>query len=235
MLKIPELLKATRGKLTSGDNSVSVKGVSIDSREIKKGEAFIAIKGNNFDGHNFINMAIKKGASCIITEKEIKGTDGIAVIKVKDTIRALGAVARFKREKYNLPVIAVTGSNGKTATKDMIAWILSKDFKVLKNEGTKNNHIGLPLTLLKLDSSYDIAVLEIGTNHFGEVKYLSDIACANIGIITNIGPAHLQYFKNLKGVFKEKHDLLRSLKAPAIAILNADDPYLRKGLLKKNS
>ncbi len=249
MLKIPELLKATQGSLVSGDNNVIVKGVSIDSREIKKGEAFIAIKGNNFDGHNFIGIAIKKGASCIIVEKGprrigqkamvwppmAKAIDGVAVIKVKDTIRALGAIARFKRKKYNIPVIAVTGSNGKTTTKDMIAWVLSKDFKVLKNEGTKNNHIGLPLTLLKLDSSYDIVVLEIGTNHFGEVKYLSDIVCANIGIITNIGPAHLEYFKDLKGVFKEKNDLIRSLNAPAVAILNADDPYLRKGLFKKNS
>jgi UDP-N-acetylmuramoyl-tripeptide--D-alanyl-D-alanine ligase len=117
----------------------------------------------------------------------------------------------------------------------MIAGVLSKGFRVLKNEGTKNNHIGLPLALLKLDSSYDVVVLEAGTNHFGEVKYLSGIARADIGVITNIGLSHLKYFKNLRGVFKEKYDLVRNLKYPAIAVLNADDPYLRKELVKKKN
>lgn len=127
----------------------------------------------------------------------------------------------------------MTGSNGKTTTKDMIYSVLSKKFKVLKNEGTKNNQIGLALTLLKLDSSYDTAVLEIGTSHFGETKYLSSIARANIGVITNIGPSHLEYFKDLKGVFKEKYNLINSLDQPAIAVLNADDNFLRKKVLEK--
>lgn len=235
MFKITELLKATRGKLISGDESAVVKGVSIDSREIKKGMAFIAIKGDNFDGHDFIRRSIERGANCIITEKEISKAGNLVIIKVKDTVRALGDIARFNRSRYNIPVIAVTGSNGKTTTKDMIAGVLSKDFKVLKNEGTKNNHIGLPLTLLKLNSSYNVVVLEIGTNHFGEVRYLSNIACANIGAITNIGPSHLEHFKDLRGVFKEKFDLIKHLKGPAIAILNADDPYLSRELIKKKN
>ena len=113
-------------------------------------------------------------------------------------------LASFNREKYPVPVIAVTGSNGKSTTKEMIYAALSERFRVLKNEGTKNNHIGLPLTLLKLDGSYDAVVVEIGTNHFGEIEYLSKIAKANIGVITNIGPSHLESFKNLKGVLKEK-------------------------------
>jgi UDP-N-acetylmuramoyl-tripeptide--D-alanyl-D-alanine ligase len=235
MFKIPELLKATQGKLTSGDDGVIVKDISIDSRQIRKGMAFIAIKGDNFDGHNFIWKSVEKGANCVITERKIKKIDNLAIIKVKNTIRALGDIARFNRNRYKIPVIIVTGSNGKTTTKDMIAEVLSKDLRVLKNEGTKNNHIGLPLTLLKLNSSYDVAVLEVGTNHFGEVKYLSDIACANIGVVTNIGPSHLEYFKDLRGVFKEKYDLIRSLKDPAIAVLNADDPYLRRELIKKKN
>ncbi len=234
MFKISELLKATQGKLTSGNEGAVVRGISIDSREIKKGMAFIAIKGDNFDGHDFINKAVEKGASCVIVDKEINKINNLAVIKVKNTVRALGEIARFNRIKYNIPIVLVTGSNGKTTTKEMIAKVLSKDFRVLKNEGTKNNHIGLPLTLLRLNSSYDVAVLEVGTNHFGEVKYLSDIACANIGVITNIGPSHLEYFKDLNGVFKEKYDLVRRLIYPAIAILNADDPYLRKELIKKS-
>ena len=234
MFKIYELVKASRGRLISGDGQAVVKGISIDSRKINKGEAFLAVRGDNFDGHDFINAAIAKGAGCIIAEKELKVT-GAALIKVKDSIKALGAVARYNRKRHDIPVIAVTGSNGKTTTKDMISQVLSSEFKVLSNEGTKNNHIGLALTLLKLDSSYDVAVLEIGTNHFGEVKYLSGIAAANIGVITNIGPSHLEHLKSLKGVFKEKRNLITGLKSPAIAILNADDKFLKGELLRKNS
>ena len=227
MFKVVELLKVTGGKLISGSLDISVKGISIDSRSVRRGEAFIAIKGEKFDGHDFIPAVIKNGVSCIITEKDEK-REGVVFIKVKDTVKALGDIARFNRVRFsNIPVIAVTGSNGKTTAKDMIAWVLSKKYKVLKNEGTKNNHIGLPLTLLKLDSSYDAAVLEIGTNHFGEVDYLSKIACANIGVITNIGPSHLEYFKNLQGVFKEKYTLINKLDKPSIAILNADDKFLK--------
>ncbi|MDD5665314.1 MAG: UDP-N-acetylmuramoyl-tripeptide--D-alanyl-D-alanine ligase [Candidatus Omnitrophica bacterium] len=234
MFKIYELVKASQGKLISGDDQTVVKGISIDSRKINKGEAFLAIRGDNFDGHDFIKTAIARGARCIISEKELRGI-GAALIKVKDSTKALGAVARYNRKRYDIPVITVTGSNGKTTTKDMISQVLSKEFKVLSNEGTKNNHIGLALTLLKLDSSYDVAVLEIGTNHFGEVKYLSGIAAANIGVITNIGPSHLEHLKSLKGVFKEKRNLITGLKSPAIAILNADDKFLKGELLRKNS
>jgi len=233
MFKVTELLKATRGALVSGSPDITVQGISIDSRAVKKGEAFIAIKGDRFDGHDFIDEVIKKGVNCIVAHNELK-REGVTFIKVKDTTRALGDIAKFHRGKFkDIPVIAITGSNGKTTTKDMIAWILARKFKVLKNEGTKNNHIGLPLTLLKLDHSYDLAVLEIGTNHFGEVKYLSAIAQANIGVITNIGPSHLEYFKNLKGVFKEKFELIKDLNDPAIAILNTDDEFLQREGLKK--
>ncbi len=233
MFKIPELLKATGGVLISGDAGIIVEGISIDSRSVKKNEAFLAIKGERFDGHDFIDAVVKKGIKCVITQKAGKRC-GASFIQVKDTTKALGDIARFNRNRFkHIPLIAVTGSNGKTTAKEMIAWILSSKFKVLKNEGTKNNHIGLPLTLLKLDSSYDLAVLEIGTNHFGEVDYLSKIAQANIGVLTNIGPSHLEYLKNFEGVFREKYALVKNLKRPAIAILNIDDKFLRKVALKK--
>jgi len=234
MFKIYELVRASQGKLISGDGQKNVKGISIDSRKIQKGEAFLAIRGDNFDGHDFIKAAAARGASCIIAEKDLSGI-GVALIKVKNSTKALGSIAHYNRKKYNIPVIAVTGSNGKTTTKEMISQVLSKEFKVLSNEGTKNNHIGLALTLLKLDSTYDLAVLEVGTNHFGEVKYLSAIASANIGVITNIGPSHLEHFKSLKGVFKEKRNLISGLEKPAITVLNADDKFLRAELLRKNS
>ncbi len=234
MLKLSEILKATRGRLTQGSSSRTVKGVSIDSRKIKKGSLFIAIRGEKFDGHDFIDEAVKKGAACIIKEKNRPyRTKAPAVIEVKDTQKALGDIANFWRNKFSVPVIAVTGSNGKTTAKDMIAWVLSKKFKVLKNQGTKNNQIGLPLTLLNLDASHDMAVLELGTNHFGEIGYLSRVAAPNIGAITNVGPAHLEHFGDLAGVFKEKYSLIRGLNSPAIAILNSDDDFLRGRIIQK--
>lgn len=237
MFKIGELLKATHGRLISSREDLKIRSICIDSRIIKPQEAFLAIKGNNFDGHNFIKEAIKKGAGCVIQDAQsykITKSKGVAFIKVQDTIRALGDIARSHRNKFDIPIIAVTGSNGKTTAKEMIAWLLSKKLKVLKNEGTKNNQIGLPLALINLNKNFDLAVLEIGTNHFGEVDYLAKICLPNIGVITNIGPAHLEYLKNLKGVFREKYALIKNLKKPYIGILNADDNLLRKETLKKD-
>jgi UDP-N-acetylmuramoyl-tripeptide--D-alanyl-D-alanine ligase len=236
MFKVNEILKATKGKLTSKKKGALIKGISTDSRTIRPKEAFIAIKGPNFDGHNFIDEAIKRGAGCVIYQSSVIShqLSDVVFIKVKDTIKALGDIARFQREKFNIPIIAVTGSNGKTTTKEMIAWVLTKKFKVLKNEGTKNNHIGLPLTLLDLNDTFDFAVLELGTNHSGEIEYLAKICLPNIGVITNIGHSHLEHLKSLEGVFKEKCTLIKHLKSPHLTVLNADDNLSKKELLKKN-
>lgn len=231
MFKISDLIKATRGQLISGDAGKSVSGISIDSRAIKPGEAYLAIKGNNFDGHSFIEEAVRKGASCIISgvsaDQGIRGS-GIAFIQVDDTTKALGDIARSRRERFKGAVIALTGSNGKTTTKEMISWVLENDFKVLKNPGTKNNHIGVPLALLELDDSYDVAVLEIGTNHHGEVAYLGNIVSPDIACLINIGPSHLESFKSLEGVFREKSALLEYLRQPGVSIVNSDDQFLKK-------
>jgi len=231
MFTLTELLKASAGRLISGSQEAGLSGISIDSRTIKKGEVFIAIKGNNFDGHNFIAAALQKGAGAVIVQYPscvMRRPRGISFISVKDTIKALGDIAGSRRRKFDIPLIAVTGSNGKTTTKEMVAKVLAKKYKVLKNIGTQNNHIGLPLALAELDNSFDIAVVEIGTNHFGEVKYLSAIASPNIGIITNIAPSHLEYLRNLRGVFAEKYSLIKNLQSPYIALLNADDPFLKR-------
>jgi UDP-N-acetylmuramoyl-tripeptide--D-alanyl-D-alanine ligase len=226
---LDEIIQATEGRLIQGSRIDKFKGISTDSRALKPGDAFLALKGNNFDGHDFIPTALKSKAACIIVEK----TSGLnipadrALVRVKDTTLALGDLARFRRGTFSKPVIAVSGSNGKTTLKDMIAWVLSANGRVLKNEGTKNNQVGLPQTLIQLKPSDDFAVVEIGTNHFGEVDYLASIARPNIGVLTNIGPSHLEFLKNLKGVLKEKSGLLNNLKPPAIALLNADDQYLR--------
>ncbi|MCM8801224.1 MAG: UDP-N-acetylmuramoyl-tripeptide--D-alanyl-D-alanine ligase [Candidatus Omnitrophica bacterium] len=227
MFKLKELIKATEGILIGDFRDFLIKGISIDSRTIKRQQAFVAIKGKNFDGHDFIKEAIAKGASCVIIEKLSDIKTKIPFIKVKDTIKALGDIARFQRRRFDLPVIAVTGSNGKTTTKEMLAFVLSRRFKVLKNEGTKNNQIGLPLSLFELSHNYKIAVLELGTNHIGEIDYLSKICLPNLGIITNIGPSHLEYLGSLEGVFKEKYSLIENLKEPYLGFLNADDRFLR--------
>jgi len=227
---INEIIKATEGRLIQGSGEDKPKGISTDSRGLKPREAFLALKGNNFDGHKFIPAALKSGAACVIAERAAAGLKipkNIAFVQVKDTTLALGDLARFKRDNFKNPVIAVTGSNGKTTVKDMIAWVLSANARVLKNEGTKNNQVGLPQTLIRLNEKDDFAVVEIGTNHFGEVDYLAAIARPNIAVLTNIGPSHLEFLKNLKGVLKEKSGLLDNLASPSIALLNSDDQYLR--------
>ncbi len=252
MFDLKEILAASGGTLLAGKTHQRFAGFSIDSRSLNKGDIFIALQGGNFDGHDFIAQAIEKGAACIISEfipaklKDIFPGHGCACytkssgfqnkicwVKVKDTTRALGDIACFYRSKFSLPVVAVTGSNGKTTAKEMISWVLSMQYQVLKNEGTKNNHIGLPQTLLNLNENHELAVVELGTNHPGEIRYLSGISRPNIGVITNIGPSHLEHFGDLSGVLKEKYSLVDALDKPAIAILNADDQFLYNFLRRK--
>ena len=236
MFRVDEIIKATDGKLIQGQPGDKLKGISTDSRKLNPGDVFLALRGKNFDGHNFIPAVLKSGTACVIAQKITGFTlpKGVVFIQVRDTTLALGDLARFQRQKFNKPVIAVTGSNGKTTTKEMIAWVLSGKAKVLKNAGTQNNQIGLPQTLIQLKESYDFAVVEIGTNHFGEVDYLAKIAGPNIGLITNIGQSHLEFLKDLKGVFKEKTALLRNLTKPALALLNADDKLLKAIIMRQN-
>ncbi len=204
--------------------------ISIDSRIIKKGDIFIAIKGRRFDGHDFAEEAFKKGARLAIVSrkpKKLRSNYKKHLIIVKDTVKALGDIAASHRAKFNIPVIAITGTNGKTTAKDMVAHVLSSRYNVLKNETSKNNHIGLPLTLLKLERKHDAAVLEMGMSRFGEIDRLSEIAKPHIGVITNIGPAHMKFLGTLKNIFIAKSELLKRLREKGLAILNKDDRYLR--------
>ncbi|MBM3252948.1 MAG: UDP-N-acetylmuramoyl-tripeptide--D-alanyl-D-alanine ligase [Candidatus Omnitrophica bacterium] len=235
-LSIKEILIATRGKLVFGRDVSFIDSISLDSREVKAGDLFIAIKGNRFDGHNFVKDALSKGASGIIFKKGmlswITDIDGghkdRFFIAVDDTINAIGEIAKYYRKRFDIPFIAVTGTCGKTTVKDMIFHLLSTKLKVLRNEGTKNNHIGLPITLFRLDNTFEAGVLELGMNHFGEIDYLTKILSPRIGIITNIGLAHLEFIKNINGVLKAKEELLKNLNEDDIAILNGDDPNLKK-------
>jgi UDP-N-acetylmuramoyl-tripeptide--D-alanyl-D-alanine ligase len=230
MFTITELIRAAGGTIVHAGTRSNVRALSIDSRAIRRDDAFLAIPGKNFDGHDFIPQVIRKGVRCVIVQKGHRVTrpGPATVIEVPDTVRALGSIAQFHRRRFDIPVIAITGSNGKTTTKDMLAWILSGKRTTLKNEGTRNNHIGVPNTLLRLDASHRCAVIELGTNHFGEIAYLSGICEPTMAIITNIGPSHLEFFKDLPGVLKEKSSVFDSLREPRIAVLNTDDPLLRK-------
>ncbi|OGX23151.1 MAG: hypothetical protein A3J51_05040 [Omnitrophica WOR_2 bacterium RIFCSPHIGHO2_02_FULL_45_21] len=235
MWSIREILKATAGRLLAGNPDVHITGVSIDSRAIKKGDIFICIKGERFDGHDFIPQAIKNGAAAICFCRD-KAAVCQAIkmprnaIAVRDTIAALSALAHYHRKRFSIPVIGISGTNGKTTTKEMLASLLSFRYKVLKNEGTQNNIIGLSLTLLRLDTSHGIVVLELGTNHFGEIGELCRISAPTVGLITNIGPAHLEFFGDEKGVLREKWELIRGLAFPRIGILNVDDIRLKEKL-----
>ena len=233
MFTIDEISEITKGKLLNlRANARAAAGVSIDSRTIKNGEIFVAIPGEKYDGHDFIGAAIKKGAAGVVFSKKIdrdfNPEGNIFFIKVGDTLKALGQLASFHRRRFDIPAIAVTGSNGKTTTKEMIAAVLGNGWHPLKNSGTQNNLIGVPLTLFKLTDAYESLVVELGMNKKGEIGKLAEISRPNIGVITNVGPSHLQYLGDLDGVYQAKKELLDFLGRGNIALLNGDDPLLSR-------
>jgi len=226
-LKIAEVIKATNGKLIYGDDEVSVSGISSDSRTIKEGELFIPIIGERFDGHDFISEAFKKGASACITNKTIKGTKEKVIVLVNDTTKALGDLAQYYRMKFKIPLVAITGSVGKTTTKDMAASVLGQKLNCLKTQGNFNNEIGLPFTLLNLDNFHEAAVIELGMRGFGEIKRLSMIAQPDIALITNIGISHMERLGSKQNILKAKLEILEGLNEKGILVLNGDDSLLR--------
>jgi len=236
MLSLDEIIKSSGGTAHNLKNT-EINGISTDSRTIGKGNLFIAIKGENFDGHDFIKEVFDKGAAAVVADSEYLRKGNIKnefnnLIIVKDTIRALGDAAHYFRMKFDIPIVGITGSTGKTTAKEIISFILSDNYRVLKNEGTKNNHIGVPQTLFNLNGDSQVAVLEMGTNHFGEIKRLAEIAKPTIGVITNIGPSHLEFFKTVRMVFKAKSELLNSLDRKSLALLNRDDRFLERAKTK---
>lgn len=231
MISLKELIKITDGKLISGRKDIKFQKISIDTRTLKKGEIFLAIKGQNFDGHSFLKEAIEKGAKGLIVSKVpafiSNASFEIPILRVKNTIEALNKITCFLRNSFKGSVIAVTGSNGKTTTKELIAKVLAEKYKILKSKKSHNNNIGLFLTFSKLKKYHQIVVLELGANHFGEIKNLAKIAKPNIGVITNIGKAHIGYFSSRNKVFQAKTELIRYSKLRFL-ITNGDDDYLRK-------
>ena len=228
-----DLINAVGGEFLLGDPHLNVVRVSTDTRTIHKGDTYISLAGKNFDGHNFLKEAIEKGAAILVISKhdiELGNPFPVmpAIIRVADTTRALGDMAAAYRKKFNIPVVGITGTNGKTTTKQILTAILERRAPALSTEGNLNNQIGLPMTLLNLNAKHAFAVIEMGTSYHGEIKRLCEIAKPTVGIITNIGVAHLNNFVNQEGVFLEKKSLLESLTSGGCAVLNIDDHYLAK-------
>ena len=225
-LRVAEILEFCNGHLIQGNPRDKISSISLNSRNLKKDALFIAIKGEKYDGHNFLKEALKRGAKGAVVSQKFKIQDlkFKILVQVADTRKALGDIAQGYRQKFKIPLLAITGSDGKTTTKELAAGILSSRFYLVKNSGNFNNEIGLPLTLLKLTKRTNLAIVELGMNRPGEIKRLCAIAKPTIGLITNIGQAHQGFFKNRYEIARAKAELLAGLgKSPLI--LNRDSDY----------
>lgn len=229
-----QIADAIGGIMLLGDKEKTFSNISTDTRNVAMGDLFIPLVGIRFDAHDFIEQAVIGGAAGVLIAKNTELNkaylidNNISVIKVKDTLKALQSLASYNRQQCNVPVIGVTGSNGKTTTKDMIGAVLETRFKTLKTKGNYNNHIGLPLTLLQLDTSYQAVVVEMGMRGLGEIDELGNIALPDIGVITNIGETHLELLDSVENIAKAKGEILNHLNKKGLAVLNGDDPWVRK-------
>lgn len=228
---VSELVEATKGEILQGESQWHCDGISTDTRTLEAGNLFVALRGENFDGHDYLDKAAGCGASGLLIridhkERLSSTPEELPAIGVSDTLEAYGQIAGYWRRKFNIPVIAITGSSGKTTTKEMVAAIVSRGKNTLKTEGNLNNQIGLPLTLFGLTSLHQIAVVEMGTNCPGEILKLANIAKPDIGLITNIGPAHLEGLGSLKAIAEEKGSLWKAMAGQGTAVINNDDPLI---------
>ena len=225
---VAALCAAVGGKLLSGDSAAVVTGVTTDSRAASDGQLFIPLTGERFDGHAYIDSALSAGAAgCLTARVPETMQPGKFYIQVADTRLALKALAAWYRSRFTLPVVQITGSAGKTTTKEMVAAVLSRRYDTLKTQANFNNDIGTPLTLLGLAPQHQAAVIETGMNHFGEIRYLGEMVRPNIAVITNVGDAHIENLGNTRqGILQAKCEIFENLAPDGIAVLNGDDPLL---------
>ena len=225
-LSIKEIVEATDGVLECGDQNGVVRNISTDSRNISCGDLFIPIRGENFDGHAYIEDAINGGATCVLTSRDGCNVENATVIKVKDTRDAYLDIARMYRKKFNLKIIGVVGSVGKTSTKDMIASVLETRFNILKTKGNLNNGIGVPRTILEIDASDEFAVIEMGMSNKGEISKLTRVVMPDCVVISNIGLSHIENLGSRENILKAKLEVLEGLNKNGIVFLNKDDDML---------
>jgi UDP-N-acetylmuramoyl-tripeptide--D-alanyl-D-alanine ligase len=225
-----EIAEAVQANSHGVRNGVVPSGYSIDSRTLQAGECFIAICGRNFDGHQFIPEAFSRGASLAIAQSGARAVTGLnlPVILVDDTLSALQRLASYARRKWGKKVVAITGSTGKTTTKEIAAYLLGSSYRVFKSTGNFNNDYGLPLSILKIREQDELAVVELGMSASGEIARLGKIARPDIGIVTNVKPVHLEFFQSVNGIAQAKRELIENLSNQAVAILNNDDTRVRK-------
>ena len=222
MLTVENILKVSRGALLQGNSTARIREISIDSRTIEKGDIFLAIKGERYDGHSFVAEALRKGAVGAIVSRKMRGKEA-SIIYVGDTIKALQDIAYFHRRKFEIPIVAIAGSNGKTTTKDILSRIFSQRMKVLSSEKSFNNEIGVPLTLLRLSVEHQIAVMEIEMNNRGGIAHLAALSRPTAGIITNAGHSHLEFFNSFDEIAASRGELLEAIGEDGISIINVDD------------
>ena len=223
-LKVTEIIKATNGKLICGNMTGVVTDITTDSRKASEGFLFAAICGERADGHDYIDEVFTKGAVCVLSEKEVKAQG--AVILVENTISALGKIAHLIMEKLCVPVVGITGSVGKTTTRDMTYSVVSKIFNTLKNEGNLNNELGVPLTVFRADSTTEAAVMEMGMDNFGEIDRLSSIVTPSVAVITNIGMSHIERLGSQENIYLAKSEIFKNTRPNGTAVLNGDDKIL---------
>jgi UDP-N-acetylmuramoyl-tripeptide--D-alanyl-D-alanine ligase len=226
-LRLSQIAQFAGASLQSGDGTAVVSRINTDSRTIKPGELFVALRGENFDAHDFVEAAANAGAVGALVNRNWKGRvpKNLALLRASDPLHAYQQIAANYRRSLTLKVLAITGSNGKTSTKDFAASVLARKFRVTKTEGNFNNHIGLPRTILEATSQDEVAVWEIGMNHPGEIAQLSEIAAPDAGIITNIGVAHIEFMGSREAIAREKGALAEAVGPQGTVILNADDPF----------
>ena len=226
-ISVQELVSAVRGELLCGSPDTVFGAVSTDSRSVGSGALFIPIVGEKFDGHDYIEKALAAGAAgCLCAKAPETLQDGKFYVKVADTTVAYKDLAAWYRSQFDIPVVQVTGSVGKTTTKEMIASVLSQRFKTLRTEANYNNEIGTPMTLLRLDDSYEAAVIETGMDRAGQIRYLGEMVKPTVAVITNIGDMHIEYLGSREGIFRAKCEIFENLAPDGIAVLNGDDEWL---------
>ena len=223
-LSLKQLAQWCGGRVVPEDADCTITGMQQDSRDIRYGDLFVAIGGEHFDGHNFVKKAGESGAKAALVSHETG--NGIPEIVVEDTILAYGAIAREYLKMLNIPVVAITGSVGKTTTKEMISGVLAGKYRVAKTLGNHNNNLGLPITVMEMAEDTQMAVLELGMNHFGEMSYLTSIARPSVVVITNIGTMHIEHLGTREGILKAKLEIMQGIQPDGVAVFNGDEPLL---------